>query len=97
MHKATAQAMNIIAPDSNPDARTLLASLRGVICPSDGRPKQAGQSLCGRCYHSLPAWQQRALYRLIGDGYAEALNTALGLLRDCRRDQDRESGKAGQA
>lgn len=61
----------------------LLASLSSKLCPSCGKPKREGQSLCPGEYHSLNRLARRALYARIGHGYEAAFNAALvGLGRE---------------
>ncbi len=56
--------------------RILMVSLRGCKCPACGKHKGRSMSMCQKCYYALPADQQRALYRRIGEGYEEALTAA---------------------
>lgn len=66
--------------DLKPPARTLLASLRSTLCPCCGGGKSERRTLCGTCYYVLPKRERTALYNLLGDGYAEAVEAALKLL-----------------
>jgi hypothetical protein len=68
----------------NPATVELVRDLRGTLCAC-GRGKQTGNSFCYRCYGSLPKDMQRALYRLVGDGYEAAYAAALQFLRQCGR------------
>lgn len=62
-----------------PEQKRLYDELLGTKCRC-GRVKIARQSFCGRCYKSLPAAMQRAMYRLIGNGYEEAYAKAVEFL-----------------
>ena len=56
------------------------ASLRSTTCPACAGAKKERMSLCGPCYHQLPAHYQTALYKRIGQGYGQALWDALVFL-----------------
>lgn len=58
----------------------LVQELRGVKCQC-GAKKQPRKTFCGACYYSLTVTQQRALYRLVGNGYEEAYANAIKSLR----------------
>jgi hypothetical protein len=60
--------------------RNAIVSLASQTCPACAGPKKERMSLCGACYHQLPAHYQRALYKRIGEGYGQALWDALVLL-----------------
>jgi hypothetical protein len=45
-----------------------------------GYPKKRKQSFCYKCFKSLPEEMQKALYRLIGNGYEPAYDEALAYL-----------------
>jgi hypothetical protein len=57
----------------------LLRELRGHVCIC-GSQKQARQTFCRGCYFRLPAILQKALYKRLGNGYAEAYAEARKLL-----------------
>jgi hypothetical protein len=54
-----------------------LSSLDSKVCPACGGPKKRAHSLCGADFFKLPSKMQSALYRGIGQGYAEAITAAL--------------------
>jgi hypothetical protein len=59
----------------------LVRELRGTVCRC-GKPKSAGFSFCGVCYHSLPGDVQKRLYnRIDGSGYEQAYEEAVIILR----------------
>lgn len=62
------------------DTQDLVKELRSGTCAC-GAGKNAMQSFCLDCYIALPGPARRGLYSLIGDGYAEARATAIGILR----------------
>jgi hypothetical protein len=59
----------------------VVASLRSPLCPSCAGPKKPGQTLCYKEYRRLPHALQNALYDRVGDGYEQALHTALAHLK----------------
>lgn len=63
------------------DDRAVLRSLRRHVCPACGGPKLSAQTLCRKDYHRLPQALQFALYRRVGEGYREAVVTALIALK----------------
>ena len=46
-----------------------------------GSPKASGKSHCRTCYFRLPPQLQKSLYRRLGEGYEEAYNESLEVLR----------------
>lgn len=57
----------------------LVAELIGNACRC-GKQKKSGQSFCAECYFKLPKDRRYALYRRLGEGYAEAFQDACELL-----------------
>ena len=55
---------------------------RECVC---GALKKPRMSHCQRCYYTLPQPQRRALYDLIGRGYAEAFDRSVETLRAAGR------------
>ncbi len=47
-----------------------------------GKTKGGGKSFCYHCFIALPRKIQRALYKLIGDGYEEAYRNARAYLEE---------------
>lgn len=41
-----------------------------------GKAKKPKNTFCYKCYKSLPAKMQKDLYRMMGDGYEEAVDAA---------------------
>jgi hypothetical protein len=58
----------------------LVRSLRSETCPMCGGRKQSGQTMCQRDYCRLPRGVQSALYRGLGRGYEQAIQSAMGHL-----------------
>ncbi len=68
----------------------LSAVLKAVKCQC-GSEKKPGDPFCYDCFKSLPPLYQKALYKVMGNGYEEAYGAAvryLGVL------QGRETGRA---
>lgn len=61
--------------------RQLVRSLRSARCPACGGPKDAGKTFCGLDYFNLTQATRKSLYRLIGDGYREAVLCAMAQLK----------------
>lgn len=59
------------------DSTTLIDSLRSDTCPSCGKAKAPRNSLCWACYRVLPPSLKHALYKRVGQGYAEAFSAAM--------------------
>lgn len=59
------------------DATTAVRSIRSTLCPACAGKKKQMRSLCFGCYRSLPRPMKGALYRLVGNGYEQALDDAL--------------------
>lgn len=57
--------------------KDLAASLRSTTCPSCTGSKGERKSVCGCCWHELPAGIQRRLYKRIGEGYEQAFADAM--------------------
>jgi hypothetical protein len=55
----------------------IIASLRSVLCPGCGKAKKSRQLFCYVCFMALPAGRRSALYKLVGEGYEEAVEEAL--------------------
>ena len=64
-----------------PPPADLIRSLESETCPACGDAKRRAQTLCYRCYKRLPRRMQHDLYRLLGDGYEEAVAAALAHLK----------------
>lgn len=62
----------------------LAASLRSLHCPGCGCQKSPARSFCRACYFKLSPDERKDLYRLIGDGYAEAFRVAIDRLAAAR-------------
>jgi hypothetical protein len=62
----------------------LLQALMGTECIC-GAAKGVKMSHCRGCYFALPGAQRKALYRRIGEGYAEAFDASLATLRKLGR------------
>lgn len=63
----------------------LLAELRGTKCPYCLGVKAPRKTLCGGCYHKLPAQMKNNLYRKFGAGYEEAYAQAITFLWQQKR------------
>ena len=63
--------------------KLLYQSLLSTVCPSCGKYKASRMSLCRPCFGQLDIVSQRSLYRLIGQGYAEAFAGAMHKLIVC--------------
>jgi hypothetical protein len=61
------------------DSVFLLKELKGNECACGGY-KKGGNSLCYKCYSSLPDDMQKDLYQRFGNGYEEAYDNAVGWL-----------------
>lgn len=61
-----------LTPSANDLAFRDLQS-RECVCGSEKQPQR---TFCLECYKALPANMQRALYKRIGSGYAEAYDEA---------------------
>lgn len=61
--------------------REILDSLQSTVCSGCGGVKKARMSHCGRCYHKLPQWLKRKLYSRFGEGYEEAYEDSLKILK----------------
>ena len=59
----------------------LIASLVAELCPGCGKAKKSRQTFCSACYFKLPTPERLALYRRLGEGYAEAFGAALATLK----------------
>lgn len=60
--------------------RGLAEELRSEKCFC-GQKKMPGFTFCGRCYHRLPRWIQKGLFRRMGDGYEQARKRAEEFVR----------------
>ncbi len=54
-----------------------IRSLNSTLCPACGARKQRSRTLCSPCYHGLPQALRRALWDRVGDGYEQAVASAL--------------------
>lgn len=63
-----------------PTTRELIDSLRSKTCPACGGPKGERKTVCRGCFGKLDSSARDALYRPLGDGYAEAVDRAMRLL-----------------
>jgi len=73
------QAPTPARAELNPNALTTEQSVRSgrsLLCPCCRGPKKRMRTLCGGCYHNLPAAMKRALYSRAGAGYEEAIAAA---------------------
>ena len=59
-----------------------IKSLKSEECPNCDKYKKSGNSLCYKCFKQLPHEIQRALYRPIGAGYEDAIESAFKFLGD---------------
>lgn len=59
------------------DRRGLVQSLDSGCCPSCAQSKKPGNTFCAHCYYALPKPNQRALYKVMGQGYEDAVRDAL--------------------
>ncbi len=53
-------------------------------CAHCGRKKARKRAFCMACYYTLPASERHGLYQRVGEGFEEALDTALARLRGPR-------------
>lgn len=60
----------------NSDIQFYIKELQSEECAC-GEPKKRGQSFCHKCFKSLPAEMQKALYQNIWEGYGEAYDKAV--------------------
>ena len=56
---------------------SLVASLRGHVCPGCGRDKASHTTVCMDCFKALPYTIKTELYRSFGHGYEEAFAAAM--------------------
>jgi hypothetical protein len=59
--------------------RQLIKELNGRVCRCS-RAKGAGMTFCTHCYFSLPRRMRRALYKRVGEGYAENYDEAVAFM-----------------
>jgi hypothetical protein len=58
----------------------LVRELQSDICHC-GSDKKPNTTFCTKCYFRLPHGMRQALYRRLGDGYADAVQEAKDFLR----------------
>ncbi len=62
----------------------ILESFKSKVCPSCGGIKNPRQSLCGKCFYTLPGNKRRDLWLEWGKGYEEAFEVAMEHLKKPR-------------
>ena len=63
-----------------PTTEELILELRGAKCRC-GKKKTPRQTFCGGCYFALNRPLRQSLYRLVGEGYEEAYEEAVKVLK----------------
>ena len=66
----------------------LVNSLRSERCPACPRKKKVRMSFCGACYFRLPGYIRRNTYSKLGEGYEEAMASAIDFLMNSQSGAD---------
>lgn len=67
------------------DPAELIRSRRSAVCPCCDKFKKPGEALAAKCYFKLTPKMRRDLFKSLGHGYAEALETAIAHLHSPHR------------